>query len=161
MTNVKLFDVFRFYGEFLKKNYPEAQPRRMDVTQKLNEGDLASMYAHLIWACEEGKKFVEERRFDKAMRWLGFIQGVLFARGHFSIDELGNHSRPPEWPLATEYVSEALHSLDLQKKALDAEAKTLRSGCSHKNNDGKALLQERQAGYLGKLCPICERVVDA
>lgn len=41
-----------------------------------------------------------ERR-EKRMRWLGFVQGVLYAIGDFSVDELKDHSRPdydaPVW----------------------------------------------------------------
>lgn len=35
----------------------------------------------------------EEANHDKAMRWLGFVQGVLWAAGAFSIDELRNDNR--------------------------------------------------------------------
>lgn len=40
--------------------------------------------------------FIEEGRIQKAMRWLGFIQGTLWCSGIFSIDELRNHSRGDE-----------------------------------------------------------------
>lgn len=40
--------------------------------------------------------FAEEGRTEKAFRWLGFIQGVLWAEGVYSIDELKDHNKPKE-----------------------------------------------------------------
>ena len=42
--------------------------------------------------------FVCEDRREKAFRWLGFIQGVLWAEGIYSIDELRDHNRPADEP---------------------------------------------------------------
>lgn len=35
-------------------------------------------------------------RLEKAMRWLGFIQGALWLNGDFTLDELRDHNRPEE-----------------------------------------------------------------
>jgi len=35
---------------------------------------------------------METLELNKAFRWLGFIQGVLYCKGIFSIKELKNHS---------------------------------------------------------------------
>ncbi len=43
--------------------------------------------AHLLWMCEQTKLFAEQD-IEKAMRWLGFIQGVLWARCGVAIDEM-------------------------------------------------------------------------
>ncbi len=40
--------------------------------------------------------FVDEGRIEKAFRWLGFIQGVLWDRGIYTLDALMNHNRPAE-----------------------------------------------------------------
>lgn len=40
--------------------------------------------------------FMEENKMRKTFRWLGFIQGVLWALGFYTLDELMNHSRPTE-----------------------------------------------------------------
>ncbi len=37
--------------------------------------------------------FIRAGRVEKAHRWLGFIQGALWASGFFSIDEFKNHNR--------------------------------------------------------------------
>jgi hypothetical protein len=38
--------------------------------------------------------FMDEGRREKAFRWLGFVQGVLWVRGVYSIDQLKEHNRP-------------------------------------------------------------------
>lgn len=47
---------------------------------------------HLLWMLKE----LEENKLmspTKKHRWLGFIQGCLFLKGHFSIDEERNLTR--------------------------------------------------------------------
>lgn len=39
---------------------------------------------------------VEKR--EKLMRWLGFMQGVLYAKGLYTIDEMRAHNKPPDEP---------------------------------------------------------------
>lgn len=38
-------------------------------------------------------KFIEEGSQDKAMRWLGFVQGVLYCKGVYTIEEMREHNR--------------------------------------------------------------------
>jgi hypothetical protein len=42
---------------------------------------------HVLWMCDEIDGFIREQRFDKANRWIGFMQGVLWITGVASIDE--------------------------------------------------------------------------
>ena len=48
---------------------------------------------HIVFMCEEGSSYVEGRR-EKAMRWLGFVQGALWAHGLAPIEDLKNMNRP-------------------------------------------------------------------
>jgi len=48
---------------------------------------------HCLWMCTEIPSFVKEGREAKAMRWLGFIQGVLWATGRASIEEMKEDNR--------------------------------------------------------------------
>lgn len=50
--------------------------------------------AHCHWMLDEMEELLLEDRREKVMRWLGFVQGVLFASGHFPIEALKNHNRP-------------------------------------------------------------------
>lgn len=45
---------------------------------------------HVVWMCSEAQTFPNT---DKAMRWLGFIQGYLWVNGVFSIEEMKDHNR--------------------------------------------------------------------
>lgn len=40
------------------------------------------------------RALLDEGRIEKAMRWLGFMQGALWSIDIFSLDELKDHSRP-------------------------------------------------------------------
>jgi len=46
---------------------------------------------HLIFMCQEAATFSNR---EKAMRWLGFIQGALWTKGLATIDELKDMNRP-------------------------------------------------------------------
>ena len=39
------------------------------------------------------KRWPEDGSEAKAMRWLGFIQGALYAYGYYSLEEVKDHSR--------------------------------------------------------------------
>ena len=98
MTNEKVKAVFQFYLEKLSTKSACLPDKLSDVESK--QRDFAWMspvrrgVAHLKYMCIEAQKFVDEGRIDKAMRWLGFLQGVLWSWGYFSLDDLKNHSRP-------------------------------------------------------------------
>lgn len=51
---------------------------------------------HAMWMCGEAKKFVSHGREAKAYRWIGMIQGLLWAHGVFSIEELKTHNELDE-----------------------------------------------------------------
>lgn len=51
---------------------------------------------HLIEMIPQIRVFLDEDRRDKAMRWLGFIQGTLEAKGVYTIEEMANHNKPDE-----------------------------------------------------------------
>lgn len=52
-----------------------------------------SQLEHLAFMCVEGASYAEERR-EKSMRWLGFVQGALWALGLSQIEDLKNMNRP-------------------------------------------------------------------
>lgn len=49
---------------------------------------------HVVSMLPKMKRFLKENRVEKTMRWLGFVQGVLYSHGFFSIDELRRHNMP-------------------------------------------------------------------
>ena len=50
--------------------------------------------AHCHNMLDQMEIFIQEGRMDKVFRWLGFIQGVLWAAGIYTVEEMANHNRP-------------------------------------------------------------------
>lgn len=72
--------LFERYIEMLKAQSPG------------DPGDQTSP-GHLIRLCEEAIA-KPELPFDKASRWLGFVQGVMTAKGLITVEEEREFSRP-------------------------------------------------------------------
>ena len=41
---------------------------------------------------ERLERYLGEDRIEKAMRWLGFVQGCLWSHGIFSVDDFKSHN---------------------------------------------------------------------
>jgi|GEM_PF-582184 len=97
LTGDKLISVFSFYrDELKKKGVPKKQLERYDI---YSAGIFRKNHlSHLIYMCDTAIGFVHEGRIEKAMRWLGFIQGVLYFADEYTLDDLKNHSRPDVEP---------------------------------------------------------------
>jgi recombinational DNA repair protein (RecF pathway) len=87
MTDEKILEVVWRYKEKLRAIIPNKSV--MD-TRPSHYTSLA----HAAYMCDRITEFVAEGRRDKAFRWLGFLQGVLWVNGVFTLDELANHNRP-------------------------------------------------------------------
>jgi hypothetical protein len=48
---------------------------------------------HLEWMCRTALQH-QDYPIDKLSRWLGFVQGVLTARGKLSVDDERDYSKP-------------------------------------------------------------------
>ncbi len=51
---------------------------------------------HVTWMLAKIPEFMDAGRREKAMRWLGFAQGYVWANGYAGIDELKEANRPAE-----------------------------------------------------------------
>lgn len=49
--------------------------------------------AHAMWMVREARQLLADGRTEKSLRWLGFVQGVLWATGVSSIAELKDMNR--------------------------------------------------------------------
>lgn len=85
MTREKCFDLLDRYDRFLGSIGPKKKDQEM-VEHLL--GMLPKMRAMLVSFREY------PGHYEKFMRWLGFIQGVLWHRRWFTLDELKEHNRP-------------------------------------------------------------------
>lgn len=48
---------------------------------------------HAAWMCVEARRFLKRGRKDKAARWVGWIQGILWTSGVYSLGDLREHNR--------------------------------------------------------------------
>jgi len=51
---------------------------------------------HLEWMTKQIPKFITAGRKEKANRWLGFIQGALWADNIYTIEQMKEHNKPDE-----------------------------------------------------------------
>ena len=98
MTREHLKRVLQDYDQHLSDLWPglvEEQLTRPETESKATTISHGWKVAHLKFMCIEAQTFVDQNRIEKAMRWLGFLQGALWSHNHFSLEELKNHSKPP------------------------------------------------------------------
>lgn len=56
--------------------------------------DETDLLCHALYLCVEGKKLVDENRIEEAMRWLGFVQGVMWSALSLTINDLKDINKP-------------------------------------------------------------------
>lgn len=89
MTNEKILDVLKVYVDFLES--------RKRIAWRIDERETVSRLqqeCHLLWMCGETAVFVRDDRLEKAMRWLGFIQGALWVMGLRTIEQMKRDNMP-------------------------------------------------------------------
>ncbi len=59
----------------------------------INRVDGVGFLDHVCFMTIEAQEFVNNGRIGKANRWLGFIQGVLWAKGIYTVDKMKDHNR--------------------------------------------------------------------
>ena len=97
MTKEKLKFIIQAYRDHLEATYPKIAPRQLtEVEEQFSVGSLSRIdtTAHFKHMCDMGQTFVDQDRVDKAMRWLGFMQGAFWMDDVFTLDELKKHSMP-------------------------------------------------------------------
>jgi len=52
---------------------------------------------HIRWMLNEIPKMINDPyKLEKSNRWIGFIQGVMWIKGYFTIEEMKGHTRSHE-----------------------------------------------------------------
>ena len=88
MTRDQFLLVLRFYGNApLTIDVPKEADFGADPAYDEQLQHLASMLSRMEDMYDEDP--------EKAMRWLGFVQGVLWSQGIYTIDELRIHNTSP------------------------------------------------------------------
>ena len=68
------------------------EPKKIEnLSKDFDEYSKNDLYGHLAWMCQEALGF-ETKDPEKAHRWLGFIQGALWAENECTIDEMREHT---------------------------------------------------------------------
>lgn len=79
MTNEQIFSITYLYSN------------KLTLITNINENPELT---HCLWMLSMIRSFVsnsDDR--EKTMRWLGFVQGVLYTKGIYTIDEMREHNR--------------------------------------------------------------------
>lgn len=90
MKKPKILEVIALYQNFFKRHGTVAEDYPHD---KLVD-NRSSAVGHCYGMLPKMETFLNEGRMGKVFRWLGFIQGVLWAHKFYTLDDLMNHSRP-------------------------------------------------------------------
>jgi len=88
----KILEVIQTYRNFFQEKGIEP----IDYPHDLMLESLEKGFSHCYGMLSKMEEFIREGRREKAFRWLGFIQGFLWASNSYSLEELRNHSRPDE-----------------------------------------------------------------
>lgn len=90
MTPEKVREVIAIYrAKFEQSGIEKIDYRHCEILNSSEHG-----LAHCHGMLDRMETFITEGRMDKVYRWLGFIQGVLWMKGFYTLTDLMNHNRP-------------------------------------------------------------------
>jgi hypothetical protein len=95
MTPEKVLEVIGRYRAFLQDVPPEQGPFDDSPSVRDAMSHLHGMFDRMEDMATGDKEGVP-RDIEKVMRWLGFVQGVLWLHGDFSLDQMREHNRCEE-----------------------------------------------------------------
>jgi len=75
------------------------EANREGVTMAVRDMDAdttARRTSHMLWMARQSLQLLEDGRREKVLRWLGFLQGALWAARLLTIDELKAQNRPDD-----------------------------------------------------------------
>lgn len=91
MTNDQILAVVEKYRAKLQMPASYTVAKRAD--ENSNEHTGQTTYNHVLWMLGEIPELLATYKREKAMRWLGFVQGVLWSMGIYSIVDLKEDNR--------------------------------------------------------------------
>lgn len=87
MTDEKILEVLDLYQRNLEKIY-------VYEGERLHKRPEDCLH-HCLDMIPQMRQFLKEGRREKVFRWLGFIQGVLWCEGVYTIEQMKDHNKPP------------------------------------------------------------------
>lgn len=95
MTKEKVLHVLKIYIDQLEKDGCTAERSSASYSPKPDLNlDTNICMNHLLWMCSEVAVLLNEDRVEKAMRWLGFMQGAFWALGVRTIEQMKEDNMP-------------------------------------------------------------------
>ena len=75
-----------------REKFAELQIEKSPFPRGQFPQEPAERLGHCFWMLDEIERYLGEDRIEKAMRWLGFVQGCLWSHGIFSVDDFKSHN---------------------------------------------------------------------
>ena len=91
MTDEQVRQVVTAYRARLERE--GYQPIQIDFDRTTSGFPRSRQLEHVSWMCGEILRALEAGEREKAMRWLGFSQGVLWAQGVYAVNEMREQNR--------------------------------------------------------------------
>ncbi len=91
MTDAQVKQVVAGYRDRLaREGY---QPVQIDFNRTTASFPKSRQLEHAAWMCGEVERALAENDRERAMRWFGFLQGVLWVHGLYAVNELKEQNR--------------------------------------------------------------------
>ena len=91
MTDEQVKQVLDAYRARLEKE--GYTPHQIDFDRTTASFPRSRQLEHVAWMCGEIQRALDEGDRERAMRWFGFTQGVLWAQGVYAVNELREQNR--------------------------------------------------------------------
>lgn len=91
MTDEQVRQVVTAYRARLERE--GYQPIQIDFDRTTSSFPRSRQLEHVSWMCGEILAALQAGEREKAMRWLGFTQGVLWAQGVYAVSEMREQNR--------------------------------------------------------------------
>lgn len=102
MSDEKILQVLNLYDKIIPKYF---------VSEFTNEHKLRHTHEMIV----KIREFLHDQRKEKVMRWLGFVQGVLWSEGIYTIEQLAKHNMPD----GAAFSHDAVRQWDKDKTKVD------------------------------------------
>lgn len=89
MTDAKIEKVLSRYEAKIKEVQEQILPLTCDADQAFWD-----KLQHAEQMIPKMRQFLQERRREKVFRWLGFMQGIFYSFGIYTIHQMADHNRP-------------------------------------------------------------------
>ncbi|HET8962962.1 MAG TPA: hypothetical protein VFM99_03645 [Chitinophagales bacterium] len=90
MTGEKILEIIKVYQIL----FDDLQIEPLELPHRTTLQEPEDALSHCCAMLPKIAALIEEQRIEKAFRWLGFVQGVLWATGQYNLNSLKGHSKP-------------------------------------------------------------------